>query len=76
MVGRPDELRGEAVVLYVVASDSAAKPTEAQLCEQLAASFEDWQIPKRRDVHLVAELPKTSVGKVDKKVLRKQLQTS
>ena len=39
----------------------------------LTEKFVKWQIPKESDIHIVAAIPKTSVGKFDKKVLRAQL---
>jgi non-ribosomal peptide synthetase component E (peptide arylation enzyme) len=32
-----------------------------------------WQLPKPEDVRFVASLPKTGVGKLDKKLIRKTL---
>jgi fatty-acyl-CoA synthase len=75
VVGRPDALRGEAVMLYVVFNpDTDTKPTITELCDHLAQDFESWQIPKHKDVHVVDALPKTTVGKIDKKAIRRQLQ--
>jgi acyl-CoA synthetase (AMP-forming)/AMP-acid ligase II len=42
----------------------------------LSDKFEKWQIPKDSDIHIVNAIPKTSVGKFDKKVLRAQLRDS
>jgi fatty-acyl-CoA synthase len=77
VVGRPDELRGEAVVLFVVCAPEARDQLSAKdLCTYLEQSFEDWQIPRQKDVHFIDALPKTSVGKIDKKALRAQLVTT
>jgi len=73
VTGRPDALRGEAPVLWIVPADGARPPAPAELVALLAQRFEKWQLPKLDDVRLVAEIPKTSVGKFDKKLLRKRL---
>jgi len=73
VVGRPDAMRGEAPVLFVVPADAARPPDAAELVELLAKRFERWQLPKLEDVRLVSEIPKTSVGKFDKKLLRQRL---
>ncbi|MBX3464793.1 MAG: long-chain fatty acid--CoA ligase [Planctomycetes bacterium] len=73
VVARPDPLRDEAPVLFVVPRDAAAPPPPADLVAHLAASFPRWQLPRREDVRLVDAIPKTSVGKIDKKLLRRRL---
>jgi fatty-acyl-CoA synthase len=47
-----------------------ASATQAELIEFIAPQFAKWWLPDR--VEFVAEIPKTSVGKFDKKVLRAQ----
>jgi fatty-acyl-CoA synthase len=73
VVGRPDDLRGEAPVLFLVPADAARPPEPAAVVEHLARRFEKWMLPRLDDVRLVEAIPKTSVGKFDKKVLRRQL---
>ena len=72
VVGRPDELRDEAPVLYVVLEEARELEPDA-LVSGLAESFERWQLPKTADVHRLEAIPKTSTGKIDKKLLRKRL---
>lgn len=67
VVGEPDEYRGETVVAYVSLKDGAtATPDEliAFSRERLAA----YKYPRK--VHIVAELPKTATGKIQRKELR------
>ncbi|MCR1785188.1 AMP-binding protein [Nocardioides carbamazepini] len=67
VVGRPDDYRGEAVVAHVVlAAGRTATPREliAHTRTRLAA----YKAP--REVHLVAELPKTATGKIRRDDLR------
>jgi fatty-acyl-CoA synthase len=70
---RPDRLRGEAPVLFVVAADPAHPPDAASLLEHLGAAFPRWQLPRSEDVRIVEAIPKTGVGKIDKKLLRQRL---
>lgn len=42
--------------------------TLAEVHEHLSGAFASWQLPERVDV--VTELPRTSVGKIDKKTIR------
>jgi long-chain acyl-CoA synthetase len=68
VIGRPDEVRGEevhAVVALVEGDDVVA--LEEHCRERLAA----FKVPSSWEV--VAELPKTSTGKIDKKPLRAKL---
>ncbi|MBU2693665.1 class I adenylate-forming enzyme family protein [Pimelobacter sp. 30-1] len=67
VVGRPDDYRGEAVVAHVVlAAGRSATPREliAHTRSRLAA----YKAP--REVHVVAELPKTATGKIRRDDLR------
>jgi fatty-acyl-CoA synthase len=71
VVGRPDPLRGEAVVLFVVLKPEHQGMFEAvELSVYLKERFQGWQVPRLADIHIVDALPKTSVGKFDKQALR------
>ena len=52
------------------ASRRARRRPSAELCEFLAGHVAKWQLPERWT--FIVEVPKTSVGKFDKKVLRAQ----
>ena len=52
------------------ASRRARRPASTELCEFLAGHVAKWQLPERWT--FIDEVPKTSVGKFDKKVLRAQ----
>jgi fatty-acyl-CoA synthase len=69
VVGVPDEKWGERPLATVVrATDSSIDA--ATLSEFLATKIVGWQVPERWA--FIDEVPKTSVGKFDKKVLRKR----
>jgi fatty-acyl-CoA synthase len=72
VVARPDEICDEVPAIFMVRRDEAKHPVEAQdIIDLLSIKFAKWQLPLPQDVHFVASLPKTSVGKLDKKVIRK-----
>ena len=74
VVARADEKWDERPVAFVAPTDAASgKPTRADVREWLAQNFAKWQIPGEEDIHFIDAVPKTSVGKFDKKVLRGQL---
>ncbi|HMU85379.1 MAG TPA: AMP-binding protein, partial [Leptospiraceae bacterium] len=74
VVGRPDEVRGEAPVAFVVATAEKKGTLDAKgIHDLLSEKFAHWQIPKLSDIRFIDAVPKTSVGKFDKKVLRKQV---
>jgi fatty-acyl-CoA synthase len=74
VVGRPDEVCDEVPVILVVRRDPSKHPVEAQdIINLLSTKFRKWQLPSPEDVHFVESLPKTTVGKLDKKVIRKML---
>jgi acetyl-CoA synthetase len=69
VVGAPDEVKGEAIVAFVVPRPGA-HPEPQALCahvaEVLGAAF------RPREAHLVEALPKTQSGKVLRRLLRKE----
>jgi fatty-acyl-CoA synthase len=74
VVARPDTVCVEVPAVLVVKRDDANHPVEPQeIIDLLAQRFAKWQLPLLEDIHFVASLPKTGVGKIDKKLLRKML---
>ncbi|WP_433144864.1 long-chain fatty acid--CoA ligase [Actinomadura nitritigenes] len=69
VVGVPDDRWQERPLASVVVRDGASV-TAAQLREFLTGRVPKWQLPERWT--FIAEVPKTSVGKFDKKVLRRR----
>jgi long-chain acyl-CoA synthetase len=69
VVGVPDAYRGEALVATVVAAPSAVVDSDALLA-WLGERLVRYKVPKA--IRVVAALPKTGVGKVDKSALRSQ----
>jgi len=67
VVGVPDERWTERPLACVVRAEGS-DVTAAELREFLAGHVAAWQLPERWA--FIAEVPKTSVGKFDKKVLR------
>ena len=68
VVGRPDEKWVERPVAWVVPSDPSSPPSADELRALVAERFERWWVPD--DFRFVAELPRTGVGKIDKRALR------
>ena len=67
VVGVPDERWGERPLATVVLREGA-QPDITALRDYLSQHVARWQVPERWSV--IAEVPKTSVGKFDKKALR------
>ncbi|MEC7257647.1 MAG: AMP-binding protein, partial [Pseudomonadota bacterium] len=67
VIGVPDDKWGEAVVAYIVPRAGHTPDTDA-LCNRVRA--EKGPVHRPKAVHLVAELPLTALGKVDKVALR------
>ena len=71
VIARPDERWGERPLACVVPEEGETLTLE-DLCEHLAPRVAKWWLPDALEI--VDEVPKTSVGKFDKKVLRKRLE--
>ncbi|MEX3583691.1 MAG: acetate--CoA ligase [Burkholderia sp.] len=73
VVGRPDDMTGEAVVAFVVPKRSRPEGEEAQ---QIAKTLRDWvgkeigPIAKPKDIRFGDNLPKTRSGKIMRRLLR------
>ena len=71
VIARPDERWGERPLACVVVEEGQ-EPTLEELQEHLASRVAKWWIPEQ--MAIVDAVPKTSVGKFDKKLLRRQLE--
>ena len=69
VIGVPDDKWQERPLATVV-PEEGAEVTAEELREFLSEKVAKWQVPERWA--FIPEVPKTSVGKFDKKVLRKQ----
>jgi len=73
VVGRPDDLTGEAVCAFVVLKRSRPTGDEAR---KVAAELRDWvakaigPIAKPKDIRFGDNLPKTRSGKIMRRLLR------
>jgi fatty-acyl-CoA synthase len=76
VVARPDPKWDERPVAFVVREQGKAHPTPDEIIESLSGAFAKWQLPAADDVHFIDQVPRTGVGKFDKKVLREQLKTA
>jgi malonyl-CoA/methylmalonyl-CoA synthetase len=72
LVGVPHPDFGEVGVAVVIAKPSAQVDGDAVLA-QLKASLANFKVPKR--CFVVAELPRNTMGKVQKNLLREQYKT-
>jgi fatty-acyl-CoA synthase len=71
VIAKPDERWTERPLACVVL-DEGADCGAGELREHLVSCVAKWQVPD--DFAFIDEVPKTSVGKFDKKVLRKRLE--
>ena len=74
VVGRPDDLTGEAVCAFVVLK--GARPSDAAAAKKIADELRNWvakeigPIAKPRDIRFGDNLPKTRSGKIMRRLLR------
>lgn len=70
VIAVPDTRWGERPLAAVVPAPGVERIDEAELFEHLQSHFAKYQLPDR--IVTISAIPKTSVGKFDKKVLRRQ----
>ena len=70
VIGVPHADFGEAVTAVIVPRDRDSAPSEAQVIAALRGKLANFKVPKR--VHVVEELPRNTMGKVQKNVLRER----
>ena len=74
VVGRPDDLTGEAIVAFVVLK--GARPTDPEAAKKIIKELSDWvgkeigPIAKPKDIRFGDNLPKTRSGKIMRRLLR------
>ncbi len=71
-VGRPDELKGEAIVVCIVVKDGhRAKDLKDEIIRRVEESIGKFARPE--EVRVVAELPKTRTGKLVRRLVRAKI---
>lgn len=65
--GVADERLGQRVVAAVVVAPGRTAPTSAELREHVTATLDATAAP--REVHIVTELPRRGIGKIDRRAL-------
>jgi len=70
VIGIPHPDFGEAVTAVVVQKPGAAPVVEAEVIAELKKKLANFKVPKR--IHVVTDLPRNAMGKVQKNVLRQQ----
>lgn len=70
IIGVPHRDFGEAVTAMIVRDGSGNTPDEAVIIAQLKSELANYKVPKR--VFFVDELPRNTMGKVQKNVLRER----
>ena len=68
MIGVPDDILGQAVKAFVVLEAGRRRSTEKDIQRECQARLENFMVPKY--VEIVAELPKTTTGKIKKTDLK------
>lgn len=71
--GVPDERLGQRVVAAVVPAAGHGPPTPAELREHVAATLDATAAP--REYHVVDELPRRGIGKIDRRALTARFTT-
>lgn len=68
VIGVPDEIRDEAIIAYIILKESFEITAEELLsyCRERLAKF---KVPD--SIHFVEDFPRTSVGKIQKHIIRK-----
>lgn len=67
--GVPDAEMGESLAALIVPTDPAAPPSLLEIEDYARARLAGYKIP--RQIYLIDSLPRTAVGKLDKKAMRR-----
>ena len=73
VVARPDSKWDERPVVFVVRAQGKPQASAESILASVGGRFAKWQLPSPDDIHFIDQIPKTSVGKFDKKVLRARI---
>lgn len=71
--GLDDDRLGQRVVAALVLAPGAPEPTVAEIRDYLAQSLDSTAAP--RELHLVDELPRRGIGKLDRRALRQRFKS-
>ncbi len=71
--GKPDSQWGEVVAAALVIKRDATAPSKQEIRELVTAEVAPWAYPK--EIYIVDEIPKTPLGKVQRKLLCQRLLT-
>jgi acetyl-CoA synthetase len=72
-VGRPDELKGEVIVMYIVAKDG--HKLDSILADEVITRVEEaiGRFARPQEVRIVTELPKTRTGKLMRRLVKAKI---
>ncbi|HEX7031415.1 MAG TPA: AMP-binding protein, partial [Nitrososphaera sp.] len=74
-IGRPDELKGEAIVICIVVKDGYHKTSDDDLKKEIVKRVEYaiGRFARPEEVRIVSELPKTRTGKLVRRLVRAKI---
>lgn len=74
-IGKPDAMKGEAIVICVVVKDGYSKTDDGDLKKEIVKRVEDsiGRFARPEEVRIVPELPKTRTGKLVRRLVRARI---
>ncbi|MBM3903663.1 MAG: acetate--CoA ligase [Thaumarchaeota archaeon] len=70
-ISTPDDITGEAIVVFVVLSDKSIQDIQVQI--QNHVSDKIGKLARPKSVHVISDMPKTRTGKVMRRLLKAKL---
>ncbi len=67
----PDEITGEAIVVFIVLKDKSLETIEAEIIQHISEKI--GKLAKPKHVFVISDLPKTRTGKILRRLLRSKL---